>query len=116
MKIPRLQLRVKNRTTRGFSIQIVGEGPVLGADGQYELVEIVLSEPGAEGACGTYEQPVSVWYREACLPRRSRCNHHSDCAAVDRKHPGGGHCHDEECESPTAENCPRVAWGGTSNG
>ena len=69
MKIPRLELRVKNRTTRAFSIQIVGEGPVLGADGQYELVEIVLSEEGAEEASGTYQQPVSVWYREACFPR-----------------------------------------------
>ena len=37
-----------------------------------------------------------------------RCNHHSDCDRADDKHPGGGHCHDPGCESPTAESCPWV--------
>lgn len=69
MKIPRLQLRVKNRTTRAFSIQIVGEGPIRDAERQYELVEIVLSEEGAKEAAGTYQGPQSVWYREACVAR-----------------------------------------------
>ena len=80
VKIPRLSLRVKNRTTRAFSIQVVGEGPVRDAEGQYELVEIVLSEAGAAEAAGTYRGPEpgspepsaatgwgSVWYREACI-------------------------------------------------
>lgn len=44
---------------------------------------------------------------------KRRCNHHSDCDRVDRKHPGGGHCHAPECESPTAENCAWVNTGKT---
>lgn len=40
-----------------------------------------------------------------------RCNHHSNCDRVDQKHPGIGHCHDPDCESPTAENCPYVNAG-----
>lgn len=36
------------------------------------------------------------------------CNHHSNCAAVDRKHPGGGHCHDPLCEAPAAEFCGQI--------
>lgn len=37
-----------------------------------------------------------------------RCNHHSDCARADEKHPGLGHCHEPACDSSTAESCPRV--------
>lgn len=41
-------------------------------------------------------------------PDPRSCNHHSDCEAVDRRHPGGGHCRDADSEPPTAENCPRT--------
>jgi hypothetical protein len=44
------------------------------------------------------------------------CNHHSDCAAVERKHPGVGHCYDPECEAPSAEHCKNVALGGGGAG
>ncbi len=47
------------------------------------------------------------------MSAKRTCNHHSDCDRVDQKHPGGGHCHDPDCESPTAENCPWVASGRT---
>lgn len=47
-------------------------------------------------------------------PSPRSCNHHSDCAAVDRKHPGGGHCHDPECEASAPEFCDNVCQGPSS--
>lgn len=42
------------------------------------------------------------------------CNHHSDCAEVERRHPGEGHCYDPDCSAGSAEWCRNVQAGNGS--